>query len=117
EGSGAQDDQDGTEDLVPVDVHVSGYTVEQEWADEEAVLVPVDDQAAAIDDERGARLDTAADVADDAVPGLRRDHGPHLGRFLAARADLHLPGPFAEPGHQGVTRLAPGADHGERPAA
>src|SRR5580704_15872313 len=84
---GPEDDEHRTEDLVGIDVHVGGDVVEQARADEEAVLVAGHVQAAAVHDERGAGLLAAVDVADDAVPGLRRDHRAHVGRPVAARAD------------------------------
>ncbi|MPL73124.1 hypothetical protein SDC9_18917 [bioreactor metagenome] len=79
------------EDLLAVDVHLGGDVVEERRADVEAVLVALDLQAAAIDDERRALLDARADQPVDPVLRLLGDDRPEVD--VVARgigADLEL---------------------------
>src|SRR5690606_4938023 len=74
EGLRAHDLQHRPEDLLVPGLHVRGDAVEQGGAEEEAVLVPGQGEAAAVDDQLGAFLHPDADVVLD--PGLVRggDH-------------------------------------------
>src|SRR3546814_223128 len=64
---GAHHREHRSEDLFLVDIHVGGHTVEQAAADEEAVLIALHGEAAAVYRQLRALLDTAVDQALHAV--------------------------------------------------
>jgi hypothetical protein len=66
----------GAEDLLLVDVHLGRDAVEEAGADEEAVLVALHPEAAAVDHELGALFDALVDEAEDAALGVRVTTGP-----------------------------------------
>ena len=87
-GLGADHREHRPEDLLAVDLHVRLDVVEQRAADEEAVLVALQREAAAIDDQLGACFDARVDVADDLVALRLGDDRAHLRVLVGRRADL-----------------------------
>ena len=77
-GFGAHGGEDGAEDLFAVDVHVGGDVVEEAGADEEAVLVALHREAAAVDREGGAGLHAGFDEAEDFGLGRLGDDGAEI---------------------------------------
>ncbi len=68
----AHDRQHRAEDLLLVDAHLGLDVVEQAAAEEEAVLVALQFEAAAVDDELGAFLDAEIDIGAHLLEMLRR---------------------------------------------
>ena len=88
EGLGADDLQDRPEDLLLVGLHRGLHLVEQARAQEEAVLVALQLEAAAVDDQLGAFLHAQVDVvADLLLVGLGDDRAV-LGGGVGGEADL-----------------------------
>src|SRR5690606_29764840 len=77
-----------------------------------ALLVTLDDQAAAVDDERGALALGGADEALDALLGGGRDDRAHVGVGVVARGDAHRARPLGEQRDQLVGDLL--GDDGDR---
>ena len=69
---GAHDLQHRAEDFLLVGLHVGLHMVEQRRADEEAVLVALQLEAAAVDDQLGALVDADLDVVLDLARCARR---------------------------------------------
>ncbi len=63
------------------------HVVEQGRADEEAVLVTLQREAAAVDDQLGAFIDAHLDVALDRAPCGRADHRAVVGLVIGATPD------------------------------
>ncbi len=61
--------------------------VEEAAADEVAVLIALQLEVAAVDDELRALLDAAVDQAADALLGLLGDDGAHIGLLVGIGAD------------------------------
>ena len=72
EGLGADDLQHRAEDLLLVGLHGRLHLVEQAGADEEAVLVALQGEAAAVDHQLGALVDAELDVVLDLLACARR---------------------------------------------
>ncbi len=87
---GTHDAKYRPEDLFLVDAHVGRHPVEQAAAEEEAVLVAVDDQVAAVDHELGTFLDAEVDVAAHLVVMRFRDQRPHVVARVRAVTDLEV---------------------------
>ena len=115
---GADDLQDGSEDLLLIAFHLGGHAVEQRRADEEALLVTLQRESAPVDHDLGAFLLGGVDPAFDPRLVLGGDH----------RAVMRF-GIVGDPDPQRVDRgdqlfaqpvggvLAHGHDHGQRHAA
>src|SRR6478672_7146819 len=89
EAGGADDLQHGTEDLFLVGLHLGRDVVEQRRADEIAVLVALQGEVAAVDDQFGAVLDALFDPAGDLGAMLGGDHGAVVGAGVGRDADPH----------------------------
>ena len=76
------------ENLVAIDRHVGGHPVEKRAADEEAVLVALQLQPAAVDDHIGAVFLALVNIALDPRLGFGGDHRTHLDARLVILADL-----------------------------
>ena len=117
-GIGTDDGEHGAEDLFLVDLHVGRHVVEQRAADEIAVLIALELDAAAIDDELGTFGDTGVDVTLHLLLVLPGDERTHLGFGVGAGSNLQRAHLGLEPGDQGVRRLlADGDSHRDRHAA
>ena len=64
--------QDRAKDLLLVDVHVGRHLVEQVRADEEAILIALEIEIAAIDNQFRALIHTGLHQPQNALLGLRR---------------------------------------------
>ena len=95
----AHDRQHRAEDLLFVDAHVGLDLVEHRAAHEEAVLVALQFQAAAVDDELGAFLDAEIDVGAHLVVMRLCDERPHFGGGIGPRSNSQCPNPWLEPCH------------------
>ena len=84
---GANDGQDRAEDFGLVDFHVRRDVVEQAAADEIAVLVALELEVAAVDDERGALFHALVDEAADAGLGFLGDDRAHVGLLVGIGTD------------------------------
>ena len=72
------DDEHRPEDLLAIHAHLGADVVEQARTDEEAALVAVDGDLAAVADQLGALVDAGVDEALDAVARGRADQRPDL---------------------------------------
>ena len=86
---GAHDLQHRPEDFLVVGLHAGLHIVEQRWADEEAILVPLQLEAATVDDQLRALVDAGLDVACDLVAMGLVDHRPVLRSRIAGDTNLH----------------------------
>src|SRR5918993_2897230 len=116
DGVRAQHREDRTEDLLPVDRHVLLHLVDQRRAEEEAVLVPGDDEVAAVDDDLRAVLLARGDQRDDPVLGRLTDDRAHVAARLPAGADPHGPAAPVEDVDQLVADRADGDGRRDRHA-
>src|SRR3546814_12503512 len=73
---GADDLEYRAENLFLVTFHVGGDMVEESRADEEALLMPLEREAADVDDELGAPVGACLDPAFDLRPVCGRCDGP-----------------------------------------
>src|ERR1700686_2460212 len=78
-----------------MDAHLGLDLVEQAAAEEKALLVLLQFEAAAVDDELGALLDAEVDIGAHAVQMLAGDERPHLGLRVGAGTDLQRPDALA----------------------
>src|SRR5215813_3328581 len=85
---GAHDREHRTENLLLVDAHVRRHLVEQAAAHEEAMLVALQLEAAAVDLELGAFLDAEVDVAPDLVEMRAGDERAVVGLRVGGWPDL-----------------------------
>ena len=104
-GVGARHREHRPEDLFLVDLHVGGDVVEQRAAEEVAVLIALQLEAAAIDHQLGAFGDAGIDIALHLVVMLLGHQRAHLGFRIGAGADLQGADLRLELGHQRVGRL------------
>ena len=114
---GAHDAQHRSEDLFPVDAHRRLDVVDQTGPEEEAVFVALDLEAAAVDDDFGARFFALADVVSDAVSVGARDQRTHLRFRIKTVADLHRRDAFLNLWQQLVGGVADGDEDRNRHAA
>ena len=111
EGAGANDRKNRSEDFFLVDGHVGGDAVKQRAADKIAVLIALQREAAAVDNQLGAFADALVDVTQHLFLVHLGDHGTHLGGIVGGRADLQRLDAGLEFFHQRIGGLFA---HGDR---
>ena len=104
------------EDFLLVDAHVGRDIVEQASAEEKAVLVALQLQIAAVDNQFRAFLDAEVDVAAHFRQMFGGDQRPHLGFLIDAWGNLQRAHPWRQFGYEFVARRSDCDRNGHRHA-
>ena len=110
--------QNRTENLVAIDRHVGGDTVQQRATDKIAILIALKFQPAAIDNNLGAILFTLIDIAFNTGLGFGRNDRAHFNARFVILADLQRPHLWRQLADKPVGRVIANRQHrGNRHAA